>query len=164
MNCVVASHTGRRRLLGSPAIRRLLASAGVAAGLGIVLRLVVYLGSRSHATAGLTCGGGEWGCLGLAIAATFASILAVVLLAWPLLYAAGVRPAWPVVLVGPVVSFLLSRVYINLADKTLPGGLWLVLALSYAAAAVITAPRLYRFWSPVVAVAVVALYLPGKAW
>jgi hypothetical protein len=141
-----------------PAIQRVLASAGVAGGLGLALWLVVLAGSRSHVTSRLTCAG-PWGCLGLAILASFAALLAIVVLAWPLLYAARVRPAWPVALIGPVVALIVSREYLKLADRSLLTSLWLVLAISYAAAAVISAPRLYRYWSAVVGIAVVALYV-----
>jgi hypothetical protein len=160
--CVVAGQTGWRRVLGRPAIRRVLASATVAGGLGVVFMLVLYIGSRSHVTAGLTCGG-EWGCLGLALIGALAGMLAIVVLAWPLLHMAGVRPAWPVALVGPVVALVLSREYGNLTGHTLVTGLWVVLAVSYAAAAVITAPRLYRYWSLVVGLAVIALYLATRS-
>jgi hypothetical protein len=160
--CVV-SQPGWRRLLGRPAIRRVLASASVAGGLGLVFFLVLYIGSRSHITAGMTCGGGEWGCLGLAIIGLLASMLAIVVLAWPLLHAAGVRPAWPVAVVGPVVALAVSDEYTNLTDQTLITGLWIILALSYASAAVITAPRLYRYWSLVVGIAVIALYAATRS-
>jgi hypothetical protein len=143
-------------------MRRVLASASVAGGLGLVFMLVIYTGSRSHVTAGLTCGGGEWGCLGLALFGALAGMLAIVVLAWPLLRAAGVRPAWPVALAGPVVALVASREYANLTGQTLITGLWIVLALSYAAAAVITAPRLYRYWSLVVGIAVIALYVATR--
>ncbi len=158
MTCVAPSQTGRRQLAVHPAIRRVVASAGVAGGLGLALWLAVLAGSRSHVTSGLSCGG-PWGCLGLAIVASLAALLAIVILAWPLLYAARVRPAWPVALIGPVIAIVASREYVKLADGRLLTGLWLVLAVSYAAAAVISAPRLYRYWSAVVGIAVVALWV-----
>jgi hypothetical protein len=161
MTCVAPSQTGRRRLGVHPAIRRVVASAGVAGGLGLVLGLVVLAGSRSHVTSRLTCGG-PWGCLGLAVIAGLAALLAIVILAWPLLYAARVRPAWPVALIGPMVALAASREYLKLADRSLLASLWLVLAISYAAAAVISAPRLYRYWSAVVGIAVVALYVLNR--
>jgi hypothetical protein len=160
---VAASQTSRGRLLGRPAIRRVLASASVAGGLGLVFMLVLYIGSRSHVTAGLTCGGGEWGCLGLALIGALAGMLAIVVLAWPLLHMAGVRPAWPVALAGPAVALVMSREYANLTGHALVTGLWIVLAFSYAAAAVITAPRLYRYWSLVVGIAVIALYVTTRS-
>jgi hypothetical protein len=138
--------------------RLVLASATAAGGLGLVFMLVLYIGSRSDVAAGLTCGGGEWGCLGLALIGALAGMLAIVVLAWPLLHTAGVRPAWPVAQVGPVVTLVASRKYENLTGQTLVTGLWAVLAVSYAAAAVITAPRLYRYWSLVVGTAAIALY------
>jgi hypothetical protein len=160
--CVVASQTAWGRLLRRPAVRRVLTSAAVAGGLGLVFRLVLYVGSRSHVTSRLTCAG-EWGCLGLALIGVLAAMLAIVLLAWLLLHATGVRPAWPVALAGPVVTFVADRAYLNLTGQTLAAGLWIVLALSYAAAAVMTAPRLYRYWSLVAGVAVIALYLAGRS-
>ena len=158
MTRVAPSQTRWRRLGVHPAIRRLVASAGVAGGLGLVLWLAVLAGSRSHVTSRLTCGS-PWGCLGLAIIASLAALLAIVILAWPLLYAARVRPAWPVALIGPMVALVVSREYVKLADRSLLTSLWLVLAISYAAAAVISAPRLYRYWSAVVGMAVIALYV-----
>jgi hypothetical protein len=159
MTCVAPSQTDRRRLGVHPAVRRVVASAGVAGGLGLVLWLVTFAGSRSHVTSRLTCGGDTGGCLELAIIGSIAALLAIVILAWPLLYAARVRPAWPVALIGPVVALVASREYLRLADSSLLTSLWLVLAISYAAAAVISAPRLYRYWSGVVALGVVALYV-----
>jgi hypothetical protein len=142
-----------------PAIRRVLASASVAGGLGLVFWLVINVGARLHVTAGLTCGGGPWGCLGLAILGGLAGLLAIVVLAWPLLHAVGVRPAWPVALVGPIVAISAYREFLTLVDRSLVTGLWILLAISYTAAAVITAPRLYRYWSAAVAMAVIALDL-----
>jgi hypothetical protein len=159
---VAASQIAWGQLLGRPAVRRALTSATVAGGLGLVFRLFLYIGSRSHVTSRLTCAG-EWGCLGLALIGVLAGTLAIVVLAWLLLHAAGVRPAWPVALAGPVVALVAGREYLNLTGQTLVAGFWIVLALSYSAAAVITAPRLYRYWSLVVGVAVIALYIAGRS-
>jgi hypothetical protein len=156
MTCVAPSQAGRRPLGVHPAIRRLVASAGVGGGLGLILWLGALAGSRSHFTSGPACGGPA-GCLELDIFASLAALLAIVILAWPLLYAARVRPAWPVALIGPIVALVASREYLKLADRSLLTSLWLVLAVCYAAAAVISEPRLYRYWSAVVALAVVAL-------
>jgi len=155
-------------VLVGPAIRRVLASACVAGGLGLVFWLVLYIG-WSRFTDGGTCGG-AWGlgCLGVAIIAGLAGILAFIVLAWPLLHAARVRPAWPVALLGPVISFVTYYEYVKLVGGSLVTGLWIVLlAVSYAAAAVITAPRLYRYWSAAIAMAVIAMdlamrHLPGR--
>jgi hypothetical protein len=140
------------------AILRVLASACIAGGLGLIFWLVFYIGSRSRFTAG-NCGGGPWGCLGEAIVGGLLGILAIVLVAWPLLHAVGVRPAWPVALVGPGVALSGFREFVTLTNSSVVSGLWILLAVSYAAAAMITAPRLYRYWSAAVAMAVVALDL-----
>jgi hypothetical protein len=138
-----------------PAILRVLASAGVAGGLGLVFWLVIRVVARSHVARGFTCGGG--GCLFLAIVGSLAGLVAVVVLAWPLLRAVGVRPAWPVALLGPVIAIAAYREFFVLVDRSLVTGLWILLAVSYAAAAVITAPRLYRYGSAAVAMTVVVL-------
>jgi hypothetical protein len=138
-----------------PAILRVLAAAGVGAGLGLVFWLVIYVGSRSHVASSFTCGGG--GCLFLAIVAGLAGLVAIVVLAWPLLHAVGVRPAWPVALVGPIIAIAAYREFVVLVDRSLVTGLWILLGISYAAAAVITAPRIYRYGSAAVAMAVIAL-------
>jgi len=65
-------------------------------------------------------------------------------------------PAWPVAVLGPFIAVNSYRAFL-LADRSLIRGLWIVLAISYAAAAVITAPRIYRYWSAVVGIAVVAI-------
>lgn len=142
-------------MLVHPAISRVLASAGVAGGLGLMFWLVFYVGSRSHVGAGFACGGG--GCLFLAIVGVLAGLVAIVVLAWPLLRLAGVRPAWPVALLGPIIAMNAYGEFLVLAERSLVTGLWILLAISYAAAAVITAPRLYRYGSAAVAMAVVAL-------
>jgi len=145
-----------------PAIRRVLASACVAGALGLVFWLVYYIGSRSRFTGDGTCGGGPWGCLIVAIAAVLAGILVIFVVAWPLLHAVGVRPAWPVALVGPVIAMSSYVEFIRLADRSLVTGLWILLAVSYAAAAVITAPRIYRYGSAAVGIAVVAVILATR--
>lgn len=141
-------------MLVHPAILRVLASASVAGGLGLIFWLVLHVASRSHV--GLTCGGGG-GCLFLAIVGVLAGLVAIIVLAWPLLHLAGVRPAWPVALLGPFIAIVAYREFLLLVDRSLVTGLWILLAISYAAAAVITAPRVYRYGSAAVAMAVVAL-------
>jgi len=62
--------------------------------------------------------------------------------AWPLLRLAGVRPAWPVALIALPVAFILGRAYQAFAGSPAWGvpGLIVVPAVSYAAAALLTAP------------------------
>ena len=153
---MVASPARLNRVLLNPALRRVAASAFVAGGLGFVFWLVVYIGARSHFAARLNCGESPWGCLYLGIIGVAAGLLVIVLLAWPLLRLAGVRPAWPVALLGPLIAINSYRAFL-LADRSLISGLWIFLAISYAAAAVITAPRFFRYWSAAVAMTVVAL-------
>jgi hypothetical protein len=159
---VAASPVSRDETRAGPAIRRVVASGCVAGGLGLVLRLVFYIGSRSHLTGGGTCGGGPWGCLFVAIIGVLAGILVIFVVAWPLMHVAGVRPAWPVALLGPVVAIMTYGAFVKLTDQPLLTDLWIVLAVSYAAAAVITAPRVYRYGSAAVAMAVVALDLATR--
>jgi hypothetical protein len=156
---VASGPTSQGGARAGPAIRRVLASACVAGGLGLAFWLVFYIGSRSRFTGGGTCGGGPWGCLMVAIIGVLAGVLAIFVVAWPLLRAAGVRPAWPVALLGPVVAIMTYGAFVKLTDRWQLTGVWIVLAVSYAAAAVITSPRLYRYGSAAVAMAVIALDL-----
>jgi hypothetical protein len=155
---VASSQTSQSAARAGPAIRRVLASASVAGVLGLAFWLVFSIGSGSRFFAGDTCGGPA-GCLMVAVFAVLAGLLAIVVVAWPLLRVAGVRPAWPVALLGPFIALSAYREFTLLADHGLVPGLWILLAVSYAAAAVITAPRLYQYWSAVAAMAVVALDL-----
>ena len=98
----------------------------------------------------------------MAIIGVLAGLLVIFLVAWPLMHVAGVRPAWPVALLGPVVAIMTYGAFVKLTDRSLLTDLWIVLAVSYAAAAVITAPRLYRYGSAAVAMAVVALDLASR--
>jgi hypothetical protein len=147
-----------------PATSRLIAAGGVAGGLGVAYWLVVYIGAKSRAFSNLGCAQQQpWGCLGLVIIGVLAGLSAIALLAWPLLRVAGVRPAWPVALVGPVIAAILSRAYEDLGqDPFRAAGIAVVLAVSYAAAAVITKPDVYRYWSAGTALGVLALYLVSR--
>jgi hypothetical protein len=158
---VASSPTSQSGTLAGPAIRRALASACVAGGLGLLFWLVFHIGSRSLIKAG-DCGGGPWGCLFVGIVAVLAGILVIVVVAWPLLRAVGVRPAWPVALVGPIIAMSAYPGYLTLAYRSQVPGLWILLALSYAAAAVVTAPHLYRYWSAAVGMTVIVLDLATR--
>jgi hypothetical protein len=100
--------------------------------------------------------------LASACVAGLVGLIAIVVLAWPLLHLAGVRPAWPVALLGPFVATSTYYEFLTLVDRSFVTGLWILLAISYAAAAVITAPRLYKYGSAAVAMAVVALAIATR--
>jgi hypothetical protein len=130
-------------------LRRVLTAGAVAGGLGLAFWLVADAVTRSR-FARLSCHLGRPGCttfvgvIGLyaGLLAAFAGVLAIVVLAWPLLHAAGVRPAWPVALAGPVVAMAASGAYLRFVPA--PHGaavVPIVLAISYTAAAAITSTR-----------------------
>jgi hypothetical protein len=105
-------------------------------------------------------GCGKMGCLGLAVISLPVLAAGIVFLAGPLLRLAGVRPAWPIVLVGPAIALTLGYMY---QRYFLDGALLTLLAASvgiagsYAVAALLTMPEGHRFLRIGLAVAIVAL-------
>jgi hypothetical protein len=94
------------------------------------------------------------------------------LLAWPLLWTAGVRRAWRVALLAPVpVVAMWHLVYLVWPDAEVSGRLLNTLPLlalmagGYAAAALATAPGVrLRWWRPAVSVAMAATVVLSVAW
>jgi hypothetical protein len=123
-----------------------LIAAAIPAALGVVALLSINLGWWSPllqpVEAHLGCAQAKMGCLGQAIIAVLLLSIALAVLAAPVMRVAGLRPAWPTAIAGPVVALAVGQAYAAspLAGAlSLPGlSLGLVLAVSYAAAAVLT--------------------------
>lgn len=142
---------------------RVLIAGAVPASLAITIWVSNSFGVWSHLVNSLTdhlnCQNGKMGCLGLDLFGGVALAIALPLLIGPLLHLAGVRPAWPVVLTGPVISLIVGHAYQRFftgAALTLPI-LSLGLAASYAAAAFVTIPNGLRRWRAGVVIALIAL-------
>jgi hypothetical protein len=144
---------------------RVLLAAAVPAALGVVYQLSVSLGMRFHLFSSvgtrLGCQNSQMGCLGPALyVAPFVAVGAAFLL-WLLLRIAGVRPASLVALAGLAITLVVGHAYLVSSLKSAlsaPGvGLCLVLAVSYAAAAVLTASNVGRPWKIGIAVVIAAL-------
>jgi hypothetical protein len=90
--------------------KRAVSAGAVGGGLGVLLWLVVVAVTPS-VVSGSACQQQAWGCLGDAIAGVAVAVVAVTVLAWPLLRLAGVRPAWLVALVALPVAFLVAHAY-----------------------------------------------------
>ena len=121
--------------------RRAIAGAAVAGGLTLATYLVLRLPDWSSVSGRAQCQSQPWGCLGLAIAGAFALQVALVLLPWPLLSLARVRPAWQPAGVGVLAVLAGYAMYGSLTlESPLRGGLWPVLlsAILYGAAALAT--------------------------
>jgi hypothetical protein len=150
----LAGHTGWLRVLIAGAVPASVAIAiWVSNSLGIWSHLVNSL--KGH----LNCTNGKMGCLGPGLFLGVAVAVALPLLIGPLLRLAGVRPAWPVVVTGPVISLIVGHAYQRFfpgAALTLPI-LSLGLAASYAAAAFVTMPSDLRRWQAGVVIALIAL-------
>ena len=122
---------------------RVLIAAAVPAVMFIALWLFISYGLQSHLFVSLgqqhlSCWNGKMGCVGLLLFALPILAVAVVLLVGPLLRLAGVRPAWPIVLGGPLIAVIIGhmaqRYVLNGAPLTLLAAS-LGVAGSYAAAA-----------------------------
>jgi hypothetical protein len=145
-------------------VERALIAAAVGGGLGAVVWLVAVVVARSVSRS-TTCQQQAWGCLGDAIAGFAVAVVVLAVLAWPLLRLAGVRPAWPVALVALPVAFILVHAYeafggILAGDTT---GWILILAISYAAAAVLTEPGARPLRTVGLAALLIALYPAASA-
>lgn len=151
---------------------RVLIAGTVPAGLGVAVWLSASSGMWSHLfdslTAHLSCEQSKMGCLGLDLLGASALVVALVALVGPLLRLARVRPAWPIVLTGPLIALIVGHAYQSSflpSAFSLPGlSLGLVLAVSYAMAAFLTAPGGHRFWRVGIAVAIIALLPLSGLW
>lgn len=128
--------------------RRCGAAAAVGAGLGLV-----WLSATGKASLDAVLSRAELGALGIVVLGLPAGALA----AWPLLWAARVRPAWRVALLAPVpvvaMWHLLDVAWLDTGVRDGWLGAWPLPALTaggYGAAALVTAPgaRLRRRRSP----------------
>jgi hypothetical protein len=104
------------------------AVGGVALILGVIVGVV---GVRV-----VPCEGGGLECLGTALIVGVAALVAAAIVAWIGLHLIGVRPAWPVALLGPPAALAAGRIgdLLPIPDDVLPGWLYSVGGLSAAAA------------------------------
>jgi len=134
-------------------------------GLGAVVWLVAAVVARpvSRST---TCQQQAWGCLGDAIAGFAVAVVVLAVLAWPLLRLAGVGPAGPGAQGARPVAVTLVHAY-EVFGGILAGdapGWILILAVSYAAAAVLTEPGARPLRTVALAALLIALYPAASAW
>jgi hypothetical protein len=113
---------------------------GGAVGLAWLLTVVAWSTWRLH----LPCERpGLWGCGGVALILFRVAPVATALVIWLLLWTAGVRPAWPVALLGAGfgwIGFHLYDVVSAGSPPRLSAALAVILACAYAAAAYATSP------------------------
>jgi hypothetical protein len=135
----------------------------IPASVAIVIWVLNSFGVWSHLanslTGQLSCQSGKMGCLGLDILGGVTVAVGLPLLIGPVLRLAGVRPAWPVILTGPVISLITGHAYQRFfpgAPLTLPV-LSLGLAASYAAAAFVTMPSGFRRWRAGITIGLIIL-------
>jgi hypothetical protein len=134
-------HLRPGRALDRDGRRRAIAGAAVGGGLNLVAYLVLRLPNWSSAFGHPQCPPRPWGCLGLVIVGIAALQLGLVVLPWPLLRAAGVRPAWPSASVA-ILAVLAGFVMYGSLTIASPvrNGLWPVVlsAALYGASALVT--------------------------
>jgi hypothetical protein len=151
---------------------RVLIAAGVPAVIGVAVWLPLNDGAWDRPLtflgAHLGCETSKMGCLGPAILGIAALAVAGCAATGALLRLAGVRPAWPVALAGPVIALLLGTAFQGsfLASAlSLPGlGLGLVLAISYGAAAYLTMPGGRAVWRITTGLSLLAVVLVLHVW
>jgi hypothetical protein len=135
-------------------------AAAVGGGLGALWALGWSLGAATVSPSGGTDCSAQSFCVGYGLLVVPALLVAGALAAWPLLYAAGVRPAVLPAVVGPAVVFALYYVVANIQFPSQDGNVpYLVLSalavlIGYVVAALVTAPELPTRWR-VLAIAVV---------
>ena len=86
----------------------------------------------------------DWICPGGGLECTqpagYFGVAVAVAMGWPLLLLAGVRPAWPVALLGPFLSFVPVTIILSLQfSRLLPYLVFVACAVSYAVAAYVVA-------------------------
>jgi hypothetical protein len=140
-----------------PRLHAVTVRVGRAAAAGLLV-LAAWLVAGPVTVALVPCDLDGWGCLGQAIVILAVVGLVALAAAWPVLWRLGVRPAWPVYLLGSACLPLLI-----LSTLELPGGLpitgaLIAVPLSYAVAALITTPGLHTRVRLAVITAVLALY------
>jgi hypothetical protein len=148
----------------------------IAAGVPAVIGVAVWLPLNDGAWDGplnalgnhLGCQSSRMGCLGPAILGIAALAVAGCAATGALLRLAGVRPAWPVALAGPVIALLLGTAFQGSSlgrALSLPGlDLGLVLAISYGAAAYLTMPGGRAVWRITTGLSLLAVVLVLHVW
>jgi len=151
---------------------RVLIAAAVPAAIGVAVWLPLndgaWDGLLNSLGARLGCESSKMGCLGQTILGAIALAVAVVAAVGVLLRLAGIRPAWPVALAGPVISLLLGTAFQGsfLAwALSLPGlSLGLVLAISYGAAAYLTMSGVRTVWRITTGASLIVVVLALHLW
>lgn len=95
-----------------------------------------------------------------------AAAVLLVVLAWPLLWLARVRPAWPVALTALPVGFILAHAYTAFigAPYSLVPGIIVIPACSYSVAALLTAPGARPLHVIGLTAVIIALYPAAAFW
>ncbi len=144
----------------------MLIAAVVPAAMCLVLWIVISYGQQSRLFFNmgnhLSCSNSKAGCIGFALIGVPLLAVGIVLLVGLLLHLVGVRPAWPIVLLGPVIALIIGhlgqRYFLAGAPLT-----WftatLGVAVSYAAAAFLAMSRGHTHLRIGLAVAIFALLL-----
>jgi hypothetical protein len=138
--------------------------AGVlAGGLSVLMWLVVtvFLLERSA-----NCQPQAVDCPGVLLVGFVAAAVLLVVLAWPLLWLARVRPAWPVALTALPVGFILAHAYAAFtgAPYWLVPGIIVIPACSYFAAALLTTTGARPLPVICLAAVIIALYPAATLW
>jgi hypothetical protein len=145
------------------ALARALIAGGSAGGLGVLMWLVVsvFILERSA-----SCQSQGLDCLGALLVGFVAAAVMLVVLAWPLLWLARVRPAWPVALTALPVGFILAHAYAAFTGTPywLVPGIIVIPACSYAVAALLTTPGARPLRVICLAVVIIALYPAATLW
>jgi hypothetical protein len=137
-------------------------AAAVGGGLGVLLVLVLVLPDWKDSDSG--CPSNEL-CLGIGFLLVPVLVLLTAIVAWPLLRAVGVRPAWAPALVGPFIAWALFESVLeqmdgpNTPDWAFPAIVLLAVLIGYTGGAFISAPGLSPRWRVPAIVVFVALLL-----
>lgn len=144
-------------------LARALIAGGLAGGLSVLMWLIVsvFILERSA-----SCQSQGLDCLGELLVGFVAAAVMLVVLAWPLLWLARVRPAWPVALAALPVGFILAHVYAAFigAPYWLAPGIIVIPACSYAVAALLTTPGARPLRVICLAAVIIALYPAATLW
>ncbi|MEU8244767.1 hypothetical protein [Nonomuraea sp. NPDC048916] len=141
-------HSTGRRFTAQPVARRTLAAALV----GLTLPLLAW----AIALAGLAVvpydGSGDtggWGRVGQGLGIIAGAVPFLLVMAWPLLWALRVRPAWHVALPAPIAGVVAGVVLNSVASRIIENSLVTVsvaLALGYGLTALLTTPGRPWWW------------------
>ena len=142
---------------------RAIIAGGLAGGLSVLMWLVVIVFLLERRA---SCQAQALDCLGVLLVGFAAAAVLPAALAWPLLWLARVRPAWPVALTALPVGFILAHAYAAFigAPYWLAPGIIVIPACSYFVAALLTTPGARPLRVICLAVVIIALYPAATLW